>query len=421
MKKILGSVLSLVASTTIFANTASNPCLDNIQKHYDGRTAHFGHCNLQDGDMVALLNLLNKHPEIKELYLYDNNITSMGALALSLNKTLELLSLEGNHVGSTGARALARSNLIGLSLANNQLGEDGALELAKTRTIKYLSVENNHIPAQGIYALIKNTTLEGLFVGGNTINDTVLRSLSNNQTLHDLSLINCQIDDEGAQILANSYQYNKLSWLELGDNHIGLKGLKALSQVSRNFGYLGLSSNNVTDEGVALISQAAVLEIDLSGNQISDVGVQALVKNEYFEVVYLFNNHIGDAGAIALANAHLPELRFLNLGMNKIGDAGAVAFANHPNLIGLFLYGNNLHDEAAFALAKNPNLEMLDVGLNHISAAGIQALKDSLTLKYLNTYGNVDNVTRADSEQVHKAFMQKHGSKKFNSFFAKTK
>ena len=53
-------------------------------------------------------------------------------------------------------------------------------------------------------------------------------------------------------------------------------------------------------------------------------------------VLDLSSNHVGNAGAVALANSpHLGGLLELDLADAEVGDAGAVALAGSPHLDGL--------------------------------------------------------------------------------------
>src|SRR6185503_4065289 len=119
-----------------------------------------------------------------------------------------------------------------------------------------------------------------------------------------------------------------------------------------------------------------VISLDLSENQIDDVGVAALAKslekNQYLKILKLNDNQIGDQGAIALSeclakDTHLEELY---LSFNQIGNGGLKALAK--------------------ALRKNTNLRILDLG--HI-LADMDAAVEFVVSLLLNEYSSlkIDN------------------------------
>ena len=111
------------------------------------------------------------------------------------------------------------------------------------------------------------------------------------------------------------------------------------------------------------------------------------------QVLYLYNNQIGDAGVMALAEAAgkgtLPQLERLVLDNNQIGDAGVTALAEAagkgtlPQLKELFLGDNQIGDAGVMALAEAagkgtlPQLKTLILSQNQIGDAGVMALAEA--------------------------------------------
>ena len=82
--------------------------------------------------------------------------------------------------------------------------------------------------------------------------------------------------------------------------------------------------------------------------------------------LWLCNNAIGDAGAMALAGSpHLRNLAFLDLSCNQIGEQGALALAASPHLEGL---------------------SRLELGENDLGSKGEGALKERFADRVLCDY-----------------------------------
>ena len=98
----------------------------------------------------------------------------------------------------------------------------------------------------------------------------------------------------------------------------------------------------------------------LLDSHIGDAGAvllaEALKANTSLTSAYIANNGIGDAGAVALAMALKANtsLTILYLDGNQIGDAGAIALAEalkvNKTLTTLYIYGNQIGDAGAAAL-----------------------------------------------------------------------
>src|SRR5690606_17248647 len=102
------------------------------------------------------------------------------------------------------------------------------------------------------------------------------------------------------------------------------------------------------------------------------------------EIVGFRHNHLDLSAAEILAQSHLDTLFLEN---NQIGDAGAIALAKGTQYPNLYLDNNEIGDEGAIALASNNSLNSLGLGQNKISNSGAIALSGA-TLFYLNVSDN---------------------------------
>ena len=165
----------------------------------------------------------------------------------------------------------------------------------------------------------------------------------------EVVLVNCGIDDEGAEILANRLNTSVLEKLVLDFNRISDSG------------------------GVALAGCIARCSV------VQEVSIQC--------------NSIGDSGAIALADAlvHCSSLRRLDLQGNGLGDEGAVAIAKAteglPNL-DLYLHNVNITEEGVERVLEHRasikiRAMLFGSSWDIISDAGIDALRSALKCKTL--------------------------------------
>ncbi len=127
---------------------------------------------------------------------------------------------------------------------------------------------------------------------------------------------------------------------------------------------LGLSSQELNDsnifEVILLIQQQpTITKIDLSDNNISNIGVVYLAayleNNNNIVELDLAYNFIGDTGAIALSkNKHFKSL---DLSGNEISNKGALAFIS-TTLISLNLYHNPIIKSCIEELKQHPSLSL---------------------------------------------------------------
>lgn len=184
--------------------------------------------------------------------------------------------------------------------------------------------------------------------------NTIIFGLKQNIII-ELIIINCNIDDEKAILLATALEKNTtLTKLIIYQNNMGNKGATALATI-------------IEKDTILLI-------IHFDFNQIGDEGTKALAtaleKNRTLKTLSLYTNIIGNEGAKAIAEALNinTTLNTINLGANKIGDDGAIVLAS--------------------ALDKNKTLFNIELRDNKIDIKGAKALVNALTtntsLKHLH-------------------------------------
>ncbi|XP_027694185.1 dynein regulatory complex subunit 5 [Vombatus ursinus] len=163
-----------------------------------------------------------------------------------------------------------------------------------------------------------------------------------------------------------------------------------------------LTRSKVDDEKArvlirSLMDHPALLELDLSHNNIGDRGVRAaakLINHSHLQILKLANNKIRALGAQALAHAlsYNTTLLSLNLRLNCIEDEGGQALAHalqsNSTLTNLHLGGNELSEPTATVfsqvLSVNTALTCINLSCNHIGLDGgkqlLEGMSDNKTL-----------------------------------------
>ncbi|XP_048051933.1 NACHT, LRR and PYD domains-containing protein 12-like isoform X5 [Megalobrama amblycephala] len=217
-------------------------------------------------------------------------------------------------------------------------------------------------------------------------------------------LIQCNITSEGCAALGSALRSNShLRELGLSHNNIQDEGLTLLSDGLKDphckLKKLMLSQCNITAEGCAALTSALrsnshLRELDLSGNKIGDEGLMLLsdgLKDPHCKLEKLTLNscNITVEGCAALtsalrSNSHLRELY---LTVNKIGDKGLMLLSDglkdpHCKLEKLELWMCYFAAEGCAALASalrsNSHLRELDLFMNIIGDEGLTLLSDGL-------------------------------------------
>ncbi len=119
-----------------------------------------------------------------------------------------------------------------------------------------------------------------------------------------LNMFNCNLNDEGAALLAEGLQYNSsVEVLKLVANDIGDEGAVAIAGAIKgcsNFNYLDLSFNKIVDEGaITLVNiNRDYFNLLLYGNPISDSSLAKLGRENISKYFYTLSisDCIGDKG-----------------------------------------------------------------------------------------------------------------------------
>ncbi|GAA3919619.1 gala protein [Actinoplanes auranticolor] len=275
-----------------------------------------------------------------------------------------------------------------LLLGTNGLGPDGARAVAGAlrpgHHVETLYLGCNLIDPDGVDAiatrLAQDDTVRALWLKRNPVGDEgvarLAAALTTNTTIRTLDLVNVGMTGRGLRVLAAALAARpaRLQRLYLGGNGFGPDVVPALG---------------------TLIHEAGVHEI------------------------YLAANHLGDAGAAALAELADGVALTLGLGGNGLSPAGTAALARHlgawtaldlarpPSERSLGAHGNVVGDEGAYALADalaGARLQRLDLRRTEIGGRGarrlVAAVQGHPTLAYLGLNGGVPRRQRRKAAEL---------------------
>lgn len=194
---------------------------------------------------------------------------------------------------------------------------------------------------------------------------------------------------------------NEREWLDLSDSSLTDSQIPALLEflkLHKQITYLDVSHNDIGDLGAMALAQLNTLTtLDISYNKIGVIGAEEFAKNITLMRLSMAYNTIGDEGAIVLAEKN-KFLTVLDVKHNDIGFLGVKALAENKTLKILNLTYNNIGDEGAELLARNEILNALDVSGCNIGYLGFQAFAHNQSITKL--FFSDNNVNYKNLEQL---------------------
>jgi Ran GTPase-activating protein (RanGAP) involved in mRNA processing and transport len=329
----------------------------------------------KEANLVPVLAALQGHPALEKICFsgtdvdYLPSLSGLEVLLRSQDSKVEELVLEHFDIRTVGLHPVLQ-------------------ELGRNTTVTNLAINNSVLSREDVQqltaALRQNTALQSLDLESSALGSAGLAEIApalyRNTSIKTLDLANNGLDDiESANVLRELLRRNKtITSLGLFDNTFGLNAAAA-----RNI-FEGVHSNTALqqlylrgcglgDRGVSILANAlairnaGILELALSWNEITSVGVRALVDDNVeaaktLTELCLSGNPIRSEGATILADAlgcnAMPSLKELDLDHCGIEDDGCVALMS--------------------ALEQNTSLQILDLKGNAFSERGFMALVESL-------------------------------------------
>ena len=363
----------------------------NIDKHIleaVGKVSHIKRITVLQGRIDNQLFFDSNCIELEELCIFNNMLQLEAfyiAKALQKISTLTVLKLENNDIPEGAANALAdairvNKSLEQLSLSGNHLGSSTVVvvnALKQISTLEELNLNDN-----------KNRS--------NDLGPAIASVVTNNKSMERLSLKDNGLNDDGAIAIAQSlHELSSLKVCNLRDNYITSKAAKALASFISNSTkleelYLG---NNQLQLGVIKIAiglqKISTLKVlDLDNNNITEQAAGelsiAISNNTSLEVLLLSGNNLASS-TVMVVNAlkEVSTLKVLALNDNsnssqELGPAIASVITKNKSIERLLLCNNNLNDDAVTeiskSLCKHNNLKVLDLQNNNITEGAAESL-----------------------------------------------
>ena len=258
----------------IFGSLRTNKTLMSLNI---GNSSGVSRNGLGTASVTELVEMLKENKVLSELSLVMTEMTcdhiNMIAGGLKMNKTLQVLNVSSNNMGSKGAicltQALTGTQLQELYLAANHIRDDFAPHIANM--------------------LKQNKAIRVLDVSSNSLTQKFINAISPAIAAEDCSLMS----------------------LNVSRNPLGAKGISSLGQ--------------------ALVSNTSLTYLNVSACKLSAAGFADfcfdLRRNQTLVSLIALHNAIRDQGALELANVILehPTLAEIDVELCEIEDEGALA------------------------------------------------------------------------------------------------
>ena len=208
-------------------------------------------CNFIKQPSCPLLDL-----DLENIQPHPNDIEAF-ANALSINKSIQVLNLNGNHIHNVGIQALAfaiqkNTCLTSLDIKTNAIDEIGMMSLSEAlilnTTLVSLNISNNFIGNAGLKYLI----------------DAIGKQFKTHKELYALRILKLEqtnINQVGAAYLASFLKENPfLSHLHLKFNNnlptFGTICIARALQSNSNLRFLDILHNKIDDESIVKLNKA---------------------------------------------------------------------------------------------------------------------------------------------------------------------
>ncbi|XP_050448932.1 protein artichoke-like [Cataglyphis hispanica] len=343
--------------------------------------------DLSHNHIHYIRGVFSRLPELKELFLAENNILEIPAETFAGSTSLSVVYLEQNAIRRIDARGLVTlgqlaqlhlsgnyiekvprdflehcENLSTLSLDGNNIRELEVGTFAKAKQLRELRLQDNQITEvkRGVFAPLPS--LLELHLQNNAITDMETGAL---RSLHNLQHVNLQ--GNLLAVLGDVFQVS---------NDVGENSGSSLVSIQLDNNGLGVLHND------SLRGQASVRIMWLGHNRLTRLQAPLFRDLLLVERLYLTNNSISRIEDTAFKP--MQALKFLELSMNRLSHVTAKTFSELHELEELYLQDNGLRRLDAYALTALKKLRVLDLANNHLNVLHDEIFQEGLPIRTLN-------------------------------------
>ncbi|XP_078670208.1 uncharacterized protein LOC144910706 isoform X2 [Branchiostoma floridae x Branchiostoma belcheri] len=336
-------------------------------------------------------------PNLLELSLEDNSITTLTRNPFLYRTSLQILRLGGNAISDLPASAFnGLSQLVRLYLNRNTITTITAFgSNSVVKRLKMLDLQDNKLTSIGIGTFTGVSLLTELNLSSNNISAIEDGSFSHLKELHVLYLHSNHI---GMLTNATFMGMSALTRLTLTNNKI--RSLPDMAFIGAlNLEFLDLSFNNLSTITQKAFSGLYNLTTLLLGNNkiisIEDWAFGDLVK---LQSLVLRNNFLQNMSASTFTSTELWELDVADNSLTTIrrGD-----FARLTKLKYLRIHTNDITNVEDFSFENLANLKVLEIYGNRLTNVSAATFKGLVSVEYIGMGGHPEMVSFPDDTFWH--------------------
>lgn len=312
--------------------------------------------SIMNADNLMDLSVLSQMDSLTSIYLQCPNLKNLGFLK---GKQLQYFAVEDSKIRDISALEASKDTLVGLSLLNNYDVQDYTLVGEMTNLIEL----EMHVRSDAVLPSFKN--LQKLdYVYANYFDD--IACIADAKNLTEVWLEQCSMYN-----LEALTALDKLTILTINDTRNYLDNLHPLTEM-KSLQILDISETTIFGYVEELLGIPTLQELYMDDCRVG-FNFDKAPKNENLLYWSLNNTQI-------IANANEDEDDYeQDYGVRETFCQYPEVFKNYPNLMGLYVAGNDL-DNLDF-VQYLPNLVAIDVSNNYIDS--LQPLKAISTLGYV--------------------------------------
>lgn len=338
----------------------------------------------------------NSFKNIKRFELIDNQVENPTEIINCLAPTLKYLTLSGGFDEEFDSTSLTRfTNLRELSLREAQLTEFdfGIMEnvtklerldisrndlervsnipfLEYAKNLAYLNVAENELECTPELVKYLSPSITSLIFTGNYMGKVNAGTFDRLINLQYLELVNMSLvlDD-----LKPFESLKRLRQLDISQNNLENCNFPPLSsslREIRNFKAVDCNVRNASKLITLFESSALLTKLDLSGNFLNELNVDALKNFRELQYLNLSNTNLSYVDFGILQNKKI--LKILDFSFNELEQVDFALVLSHVESI--HLEGNELSEIGHFTKSHFPDLKFLDISKNQFECESLTTL-----------------------------------------------